>query len=59
MIEAAEKVYLAVDSTKFGKTAFSKICDISEIDIVVSDKKPNDMWIEYLKANNVECIYPE
>ena len=59
MIEAAEKVYLAVDSTNFGKTAFSKICDISEIDIVVTDKKPNDMWIEYLKANNVECIYPE
>lgn len=59
MIAASARVYLAVDSSKFDKIAFSRICDISDIDVVVTDKKPNDSWMEYLKINNVECVYPE
>jgi len=59
MIASADRVYLAVDSSKLDKTAFSRICDISEIDVVVTDKKPDPSWIEYFKINNVECIYPE
>lgn len=59
MISASAKVYLAVDSSKFDKTAFSKICDISEIDVVVTDRRPDNAWIEYFKANHVECIYSE
>lgn len=58
MINASEKVYLAVDSTKFGKVAFSQICTLSDIDYVVTDKKPDDKWLLAFKENNIECLYP-
>ncbi len=57
MIRAAARVYLAVDSTKFGKVAFSKICPISRVDVVITDRKPSDEWLSAFERYNVECIY--
>lgn len=57
MISAAKKVYLAVDSTKFGKTALSKICGLSKADVIVTDKKPDDAWMEMLGKLGITCIY--
>lgn len=57
MIAAADKVYLAVDSSKFGRTAFSKICGLSAVDYVVTDKKPDEMWMEAFRKEKTECIY--
>lgn len=59
MIAASAKAYLAVDSTKFEKVAFSRICDIGDIDVVVTDKKPDDVWLDFFKNNNVECLFPQ
>lgn len=58
MIAASEKVYLAVDSTKFDKVAFSHICSLSDIDYVVTDKKPDDKWLVALRENDIKCLYP-
>lgn len=57
MISAAGKVYLAVDSTKFGKIALSKICGLSEIDVIITDKKPDSRLLKALRELGVECIY--
>ena len=46
MIAAADKVYLAVDSSKFGKKALSKICGLSEVDVIVTDEKPDGAWMD-------------
>ena len=59
MMAVAEKVYLAVDSTKFNKIAFSQICSLSQIDYVVTDKKPEDKWLVAMRENGIECLYPE
>lgn len=59
MIAAAEKVYLAVDSTKFGKVAFSHIASFSKVDVVVTDKKPDAMWISLFRENGIRCLYPK
>ncbi len=59
MIEAAKKVYLTVDSSKFDKVAFSTICPLSRIDVVVTDKRPDTKWMEAFKKLNIECIYPK
>lgn len=56
-ISNANKVILAVDSTKFGKISFVKICDINCIDIVVTDAKPSDECIKEFERNNIELIY--
>ena len=59
MISAADKVYLAVDSSKFGKRALSKICGLSEVDVIVTDQKPDGQWMEALQKMEIECLYKE
>ena len=59
MIESAKKVYLTVDSSKFGKVGFANICKLSKIDVIVTDKKPEDRWLDTLNELGVECIYPQ
>ncbi len=58
MIAAAEKVYLAVDSSKFGKTALSKICSLPKVDVIVTDKKPDEYWMEMFGKAGIACLYP-
>ena len=53
----AKKRVLAVDSTKFDKSSFVKICDISDVDLIVTEKRPSDFWLENLKSANVELLY--
>ncbi len=59
MIRSAGKVYLTVDSSKFDKVAFSNICPLSALDVVVTDQKPEERWMEIFEKNGIECIYPE
>jgi DeoR/GlpR family transcriptional regulator of sugar metabolism len=59
MLEAAGKVYLAVDSSKFDKVAFSRICPLTRIDVVITDKRPDERWLLYFEEYEIECIYPE
>lgn len=59
MIQSAAKVYLVVDSTKFGKLAFSRICTLSRLDYVITDRKPEEQWLRAMEKQGVQCIYPE
>ncbi|MBR2337872.1 MAG: DeoR/GlpR transcriptional regulator [Clostridia bacterium] len=54
---AAQRKVLAVDSTKFDRIAFVRVCDIGEMDTVVTDAPPSERWMEYLKDKNVELVY--
>jgi len=55
---AAEKI-LAIDSTKFSVVSFSKICDVTDIDTVVTDEKPSDEWLEYFAEKGIRCLYED
>ena len=57
MIEQAQKSILLADSTKFDKTAFTKTCDLAQIDTIVTDKEPNIEWFDYIKENDIKLIY--
>lgn len=59
MMSSARETILAVDYSKFGTVAFSKICNINKIDIVVTDKKPDSKWLDLFEELNIRCIYPE
>lgn len=54
---AADRRVLAVDSTKFDKISFVKVCGFSDIDTVVTDAKPGDIWTERMAQYGVELIY--
>ncbi len=58
MINSAKKIYLAVDSSKFDMVAFSGICELSKVDCVITDKKPEEKWIKLFEKNNVRCVFP-
>ncbi len=56
-VKNANKVILAVDNTKFNKISFVKICELNDIDIVVTDFKPDDECIKEFEKRNIELIY--
>ena len=59
VMRSSDKKILTVDSTKFDRVAFSKVCDIKDVDCVVTDRKPTPTWLDYFERYNVSCIYPE
>lgn len=58
MLGCAKERILAVDHTKFGTVAFAKIHDMRKVDVVVTDKKPSDEWMEFFVRNHIRCMYP-
>ena len=59
MLHAGREKVLAVDSSKFGKTAFTEIGTLEDISMVVTDAKPDEVWLLAFKEYGIECIYPE
>ena len=54
---AANKKVLAVDSSKFDRTSFVKVCSIGEVDTIVTDRDPGERWRERIKNAGVELIF--
>ncbi len=54
MIKAAQKIIVLADSSKFGLRGFSKICDVSEIDQVITDDGIPQHYIEELNDLGIE-----
>mgnify|MGYP004517643109 FL=1 len=59
MIASGRQKILVVDSSKFDQTAFSVAGTLRDVDVVVTDRKPSDKWMEYFKEAEVECRYPD
>ncbi len=59
MLRSAKQRILAVDCTKFHKVAFSQICRIEDIDMVVTDLRPTDSWLKYFEERGIKCLYGE
>lgn len=59
MLRSAAQRILAVDCTKFDKIAFARICEVVDIDMVVTDVRPSDEWMTYFSEKGIECLYGE
>jgi len=57
MLKCAKQHILAVDCTKFNNIAFSRICGLSEINMVVTDIRPPEDWMKYFAEKGIECLY--
>lgn len=57
MLQASKKRILAVDSSKFDKISFTKICAISDIDIIVTDKTPDESFMKTAQTAGVEIVF--
>lgn len=57
MVEAADKVFLLVDSTKFNKISFVNMLRFEQIDTIVTDKKLSEEWEQHVASKNIRLIY--
>lgn len=59
MIEQSQQVVLLIDRSKFGQQALSKLCELSEVDVVVTDEPPSDEDQQSLAAAGCRLIVAE
>ncbi len=57
LLQSAKKNILAIDHSKFDKVSFTNICDISEVDMLVTDVEPNERWKQVLNTAGLEVVY--
>lgn len=59
MMGIAEEKILAVDHTKFGMRSVVKLCDLGEVDVIVTDSGVNAETLERLKDSGPKVIVAE
>lgn len=56
MMDAAQKTILLVDSSKFGKKGFSKICSVEAIDMIITDSGVSQIYLDALAELGIEVV---
>lgn len=56
MIEAAQKTIVLADSSKFGRKGFGKICDLSDVDQIITDNKLDEHTLDRLQKIGIEVF---
>src|SRR5207248_6584848 len=59
MMTSAEEVIVVADSTKFGHTSLSQLCELTEVDTLVTDEGINAQWRERLAAAELRLVVAE
>ncbi len=54
---SATRKVLAVDSSKFNKVSFVKVCGVNDVDTIVTDVDPGEKWKEHLAEENTGIIF--
>ena len=53
VIQQSELVILATDATKFGQCSVAKVCDLGDIDVMVTDKQPSQALAQEIERSGV------
>ncbi|MEF9923180.1 MAG: DeoR/GlpR family DNA-binding transcription regulator [Muribaculaceae bacterium] len=56
MINASQKIIVLADSSKFGRKGFSKIADMQEIDIIITDSNVPPAVVRRIEEMGIEII---
>ena len=54
MMAAAQRTVVVADSSKFGRRGFRKICDLEEVDVLITDAGVSDSYVHALDERGVE-----
>lgn len=57
MFASAERRILAADTLKLNKKSFVRVCEFSDIDVLVTDQRPDDAWCEFCERSKVENVF--
>ena len=58
MIQHTVRAILLADSSKFDKVAFAHLTDLSQLYMLITDKKPSQKWCDFLNKKGVKLLYP-
>lgn len=56
IIKQAQTVIVATDSSKFGRTSLMKVCDLDQIDLLVTEESPGADLQRSLDASRVKVM---
>lgn len=56
MMQQAKQVIVVGDNSKIGITDFYQFANLSDIDLFITDKEPEEWFIQLLKENGVELL---
>ncbi len=56
MIRAARKVIFCLDHTKFGRKSVSFLCELDQVDTIITDSKAPVQYLETLRKKGIEII---
>ena len=59
MISRGQRTIMMADHSKFDRTSFVKYCNFQQIDILVTDRRPADEWMELFEEYQIHVLYPE
>jgi len=58
-VQRAEQKLLLVDSSKFGVSSLITFCKLTDIDKIITDKRPDEKYIEYCREHSIDLVFPE
>lgn len=58
-IMASRRVCLLADHSKFDQTGLIAVCDLSQVDTLITDRAPPKDWREAAEAAGVELLFPQ
>ncbi|MCH3965787.1 MAG: DeoR/GlpR family DNA-binding transcription regulator [Clostridium sp.] len=56
VVSKSNLVYVLIDHSKFGISSLMTYCSMEDIDYLITDKKPPEEYIQFIKRNNVNLI---
>jgi DeoR/GlpR family transcriptional regulator of sugar metabolism len=59
MIKAAEEVWVVADSSKFGKSALTFLCELSSVTRMIVDAGLSEFWRDVVRKAGVELVIVE
>ena len=57
VISQSKKVYLVADHSKFGVIAYNHFAQLTNIDAVITDRRPDDQFMSIFESNHIEVYY--
>lgn len=55
-IKRSKKIIVLADHTKFDKVSFVKVCDVKQVDVLITDVPLRQEWEDYLTENSVALL---
>lgn len=56
MIRSVQKTIVLADSQKFGRKGFGKICELEDIDVIITDRGIPDIYRKTLEEKGIEVV---